>query len=197
MSPCREGRRRAVVTLVLGALTALASSCGGDSKTDGPLTGSEPGEVGIPLEVGQTVTVGYASLFNGGKEEAKVESVRLLPQGRIELIGVRTLLLPRDGGGIISLPEFPPKDYPSRPLAEQNVVAGAVPRPPDEPEPNLQFILGVRTSRPGVARTDEVEVTYTVGKQRFIEAFPVKIILCAPAALYFGSCDQSTQPKPA
>lgn len=115
----------------------------------------------------------------------------------MELVDVRTQLLPRDGGGIISLPEFPPKEYPSRPLAEQNVVAGAVPRQAGDPEPNLQFVLGVRTSGPGVARTDEVQVTYTVGKQRFVEAFPVKIILCAPAALYSGGCDQSTQPKPA
>lgn len=182
---------------MLGALLAFLSSCGPGTPVDGPLSGSNPGEIGIPLEVGQTVTVGYASLFNGGKEEAKVEGVRLLPQGRIELVGVRTLLLPRDGGGIISLPEFPPKDFPSRPLAEQNVVAGAVPRPAGEPEPNLQFVLGVRTSQPGVARTDAVEVTYVVGERRFVEAFPVKIILCAPAEVYFGACDRFTEPKPA
>lgn len=180
------------------AILVAGFSCGGSgSRADGPLTGSLPGEIGVPVDVGQIVTVGYASLFNPEKADARVEGVRLLPTGRVELVDVRTELLPRDGGGIISLPEFPPKDYPSRPLAEQNVVAGAVPRPPGEPEPNLQFILGVRTSRPGVARTDEVEVTYTVGKRRFVEAFPVKVILCAPAALYFGGCDQFTQPKPA
>ena len=189
-------RSRLVAACVV--LLAAGLSCGGrGSRADGPLTGSLPGEVGVPVEVGQIVTVGYASLFNPEKAEARVEGVRLLPLGQIELIEVRTELLPRDGGGIISLPEFPPKDYPSKPLAEQNVVAGAAPHSLGEPEPNLQFILGVRTSRSGVARTDEVEVTYTVGKRRFVEAFPVKIILCAPAAPYFAGCDQSTQPKPA
>ena len=186
--------RRFVTCAVL--LAAGWSCAGNDSPADGPLTGSLPGEVGVPVEVGQVVSVGYASLFNPEKAEARVEGVRLLPPDRIELVEVRTELLPRDGGGIISLPEFPPKDHPSRPLAEQNVVAGVVPRSPGEPEPNLQFILGVRTRRPGVTLTDEVEVTYTVGKRRFVEALPVKIILCAPAAPYVKGCDQFTQPKP-
>ena len=187
---------RGLAILCVALLASCFSCTRGENQTDGPLTGSLPGEIGIPVDVGQVVTVGYASLFNPEKTEAHVEAVRLLPPGQVDLTDVRTELLPRDGGGIISLPEFPPKDYPSRPLADQNVVAGIVPRAPGEPEPNLQFILGVRTNRPGVARAGEVEVTYTMGKRRFVEAFPVKIILCAPAALYFGGCDQFTQPKP-
>ena len=185
---------------LLLCVVLLAAGCSGGKdgdRADGPLTGSLPGEVGIPVEVGQVVTVGYTSLFNPGDTAAMVEGVRLLPPDRIELVGVHTLLLPQDGGGIAGTLEFPPKHYPSRPLAEQNVVAPAVPLAPGEPEPNLQVLVGVRTSRPGVFQTDEVEVTYTVGDRRFVEAFPVKMILCAPTAAYFGGCDQFTQPKPA
>lgn len=184
---------------LLLSVALLAVGCAGgheDGRSDGPLTGSLPGEIGIPVEIGQVVTVGYTSLFNPGDAPAQVEHVRLLPPDRLEVVGVRTMLLPRDGGGIIGLPEFPPKDYPSRPLAEQNVVAAAAPRAAEEPEPNLQVLVGVRVSQPGVFRTDQVEVTYTVGGRRFVEAFPIKIILCAPTAPYFASCDYSTQPKP-
>jgi hypothetical protein len=186
---------RSCVLAACVIFVATGMSCGSGSQVGGPLTGSLPGEIGVPVDVGHVVTVGYASLFNPGKAEARVEGLRLLPPDQLDLVEVRTELLPRDGGGIISLPDFPPEGYPSRPLAEQNVVAGAVPRAPGEPAPNLQFILGVRTNRPGVIRTDEVEVTYRVGKRRFVEAFPVKIILCAPAAPYFGGCNQFTQPK--
>lgn len=185
---------------LLVCVAVLVAGCSGDTsggQADGPLTGALPGEIGIPVEVGQVVTVGYTSLFNPGDAPARVEGVRLLPPDQLELVEVRTMLLPRDGGGIIGLPEFPPKDYPSRTLAEQNVVAAAAPRAPGEPEPNLQVLVGVRTSRPGVFRTEDVEVTYSVGSRRFVETFPVKIILCAPTAPYFGGCDQFTQPKPA
>ena len=97
-------------------------------------------------------------------------------------------MLPRDGGGIISLPEFPPKDYPSRPLAEQNVVAAKQPRAQGDPEPALELILGVRTLKPGVVQSDQVEVTYLVGNRRFVERYPVQILLCAPFAAYPPGC---------
>lgn len=152
--------------------------------------------MGIPVDPGQVVTVGYAELSNEGKSEAQVEKVRLLPPGRVELVGVQTLLLPRDGGGIISLPDYPPKGYPTKPLAEQDRVAGVRPRAPGEPEPALELILGVRITRPGVLRSDHVEVTYTVGKRRYVESYPVQITLCAPAKTYFGRCAVDTQQGP-
>jgi hypothetical protein len=170
----------------MAAMTVSCSS--GDGKTDGPLSGSQPGEVHQPVEVGQVVTVGYAELVNEGTTDARVEQVRLLPPGRVELVGVETLVLPRDGGGIISLPEYPPRDYPTKPLLEQNVVAAKKPRVSGEPEPALELILGVRAARPGVFRSDEVEVTYVVGKRRFVERYPVQIMLCAPFNAYPPGC---------
>lgn len=191
-------RRHSVASLAIlaVALLTLGFSCGGrGGDADGPLSGSQPGEVGIPLEVGKVVTVGYAALFNGGERDATVEKVQLVPPGGVELVGVRTLLLPRDGGGIISLPDFPPIGYPTRSLADQGVVAGAKPRPPGEPEPALELILGVRAARPGVFRSDQVEVTYTVGKRRFVERYPVQITLCAPASSYLDRCTSDQQPR--
>jgi hypothetical protein len=177
---------------VLLAVAAMTVSCSsGDGKADGPLSGSQPGEVHQPVEVGQVVTVGYAELVNEGKTDARVEQVRLLPPGRVELVGVETLVLPRDGGGIISLPEYPPRDYPTKPLLEQNVVAAKKPRASGEPEPALELILGVRTARPGVFRSDEVEVTYVVGKRRFVERYPVQIMLCAPFNAHPAGCVQN------
>ena len=94
----------------------------------------------------------------------------------------------RDGGGIISLPDYPPKGYPSKPLAEQNIVAAKKALTQGEPEPALELILGVRTVRPGLFRSDQVEVTYTAGKRRFVERYPVQITLCAPFDAYGPGC---------
>jgi hypothetical protein len=146
-----------------------------------------------PVDVGQVVTVGYAELFNEGTSDARVEQVRLLPPGRIELVGVETLVLPRDGGGIISFPEFPPKSHPTKPLLQQNIVAGKKPLAPGEAEPALELILGVRTDRAGIVQSDEVEVTYVVGKRRFVEKYPVEIMLCAPFDAYPAGCTAGGQ----
>ena len=175
--------------MLIGAVVIGTLGCGsGSGKTDGPLRGSEPGEVHQPVEVGQVVTIGYATLFNEGQTDARVDSVRLLPPSRIELVGVQTLVLPRDGGGIISLPEYPPRGYPSKPLPEQNIVAAKKALAAGEPEPALELILGVRTVQPGVFRSDQVEVAYTAGKRRFVERYPVQITLCAPFAAYGPGC---------
>jgi hypothetical protein len=178
---------------LLVVFATLAMGCDSAGSSDGPLSGSQPGGVHQPVDVGQVATVGYAALFNEGPADARVEKVRLLPPGRIELVGVETLVLPRDGGAILSLLEFPPKSHPTRPLLQQNIVAGKKPLAPGEPEPALELILGVRTDRPGIVQSDEVEVTYVVGKRRFVEKYPVEIMLCAPFDAYPAGCARGGQ----
>ena len=160
---------------------------------DGPLDGGVGTEQGQPLEVKQPYTWGSTLLLNEGKKPAVLERVRLLGvTGSLELLAVHTRLVPdeRDQGLYLGDTGFPRVDYPSRPLAEQNIVPVAKTRTPDgSPGEGLQLVLGVRVNEPGVARFEAVEVTYKVGARRYREVFDDSVYLCAPYDAYTGNGD--------
>lgn len=84
---------------------------------------------------------------------------------------------------------------PARPLAERNIVAAKVKQPPGEPEAALDLLLGVRVPHEGVFRSQEIEVTYRVGKRRYVERYPIKITLCAPHARFVSvRCESDKLP---
>jgi hypothetical protein len=84
---------------------------------------------------------------------------------------------------------FPPPEYPSRPLAEENVV----PVPTRFSEnggalEGLQLVVGAKSTGPGVGRIRGIEVTYRIGDRRYRNRSDGKGFLCAPAAEYvFGA----------
>ena len=85
---------------------------------------------------------------------------------------------------------FPRADYPTLPLAKQNVVPVATTRTPDgSPNEGLQIVLGVQVGEPGVARFEAVEVTYKVGGRRYRKVFNDSVYLCAPDVAYTGNGD--------
>ena len=76
---------------------------------------------------------------------------------------------------------FPPENYLTKPLSEQNLVA--VPEkfsPEGEPIGGLELAIGISATRPAVARSRAVEVTYRVGDSATREEFPAEIYLCSP-----------------
>jgi len=173
--------------LVVGILRARGTS------TDGPLDGGVGTEQGQPLEVKQPYTWGSVLLLNKGDKPATLERVRLLGvTGSLELLAVHTRPVPDERGQGLYLGDtgFPRTDYPTRPLAEQNVVP--VPKtfsPEGTPYERLQIILGVQVREPGVARFEAVEVTYKVGGRRYREVFDDSVYLCAPYDAFTGNGD--------
>ncbi|HEV3363544.1 MAG TPA: hypothetical protein VG795_05275 [Acidimicrobiia bacterium] len=163
------------------------------TSTDGPLDGGVGNEQGQPLEVRQPYTWGSTLLLNEGKKPATVERVRLLGvTGSFELLAVHTRAVPDERGQGLYFGDtgFPRSDYPSRPLAEQNVVPVPTTFSPEgNPYEGLQIVLGVQVNEPGVARFKAVEVTYTVGRRRYREVFHDSVYLCAPYDAYTGSGD--------
>jgi hypothetical protein len=160
---------------------------------NGPLDGGVGNEQGQPLEVGQPYTWGSTLLLNEGKKPVVVERVRLLGvTGSLELLAVHTRQVPdeRGQGFYFGDSGFPRSDYPSRPLAEQNVVP--VPKtfsPEGNPYEGLQIVLGVQVNETGVARFEAVEVTYKVGGRRYREVYDDSVYLCAPYDAYTGNGD--------
>lgn len=159
-------------------------------SSDGPLDGGVGTIQGQPLEVKQPYTWGSTLLLNHAKKPATVERVRLLGvTGSFELLAVHTRQVPDERGQGLYTGDtgFPRTDYPSRPLAEQNVVPVAKTRTPSgDPYEGLQIVLGVQVGEPGVARFEAVEVTYKVGGRRYKEVFEDSVYLCAPTAAYKG-----------
>lgn len=160
------------------------------TSSDGPLDGGVGTIQGQRLEVKEPFTWGSTLLLNKGKKPAKLERVRLLGvTGSFELLAVHTRPVPdeRDQGLYLGDTGFPRTDYPSRPLAEQNVVPVPTTFSPEgTPYERLQIILGVQVGEPGVARFEAVEVTYKVGGRRYREVFRDSVYLCAPTDVYKG-----------
>jgi hypothetical protein len=160
------------------------------TSTNGPLDGGVGNIQGQPLEVKQPYTWGSTLLLNEGKKPATVERVRLLGvTGSFELLAVHTRQVPDERGQGLYFGDtgFPRSDYPSRPLAEQNVVPVPTTFSPEgSPYEGLQIVLGVQVGEPGVAKFEAVEVTYKVGGRRYREVFEDSVYLCAPTDAYTG-----------
>jgi hypothetical protein len=159
----------------------------------GPLDGGVGTEQGQPLDINQPYTFGATLLRIDGKKPATVERVRLLGvTGSLELLAVHTRPVPDERGQGLYMGDtgFPRTDYPTRPLAEQNIVPVATTRTPDgSPNEGLQIVLGVQVNEPGVARFGSIEVTYTVGARRYRKVFNDSVYLCAPDDAYTGNGD--------
>lgn len=173
--------------LVVGMVQIRRTSSGG------PLDGGVGTEQGQPLDVKQPYTFGSTLLRIDGKKPATLERVRLLGvTGSLELLAVHTRLVPDERGQGLYMGDtgFPRADYPTLPLAKQNVVPVATTRTPDgSPNEGLQIVLGVQVGEPGVARFEAVEVTYKVGGRRYRKVFNDSVYLCAPDVAYTGNGD--------
>ena len=170
----------AVVVVAGGVFFALRPRTPGD----GPVSAGTGSSSGQRLAIGEQVSFGYVLLTNSGKAPATLENIRLLGvSGGLELLGIRSRSVPdEEGRGMfIGLAGYPPKEWSSTPLESNHVVP--VPETFSEGNPNegLELVIGVRATRPGVARARAVEFTYKVGSKRHREVYDGSMYLCAPA----------------
>jgi hypothetical protein len=157
-----------------------------------PLDGGPRIGVGGAVEVGQPYSWGAVVLQNRGGRPAVVQRARILRSTpNLELAGPvhshfvgyghteADQMIAGDQTG------FPPARWPSRPLAEQNIVRVAQRIGDDgEPTEGLQIVFGLVVTAPGEARATAVEVVYRVGGRRYRQVFDNTVTLCAPVAVY-------------
>src|SRR5688500_12042924 len=123
-------------------------------------------------------------LWNYGKKPAIVERVRVLGlTGPIEVLDVWARQHPSGPkpNTFTFLFGFPPPEYPSKPLAEENLVP--VPRTFSETGSayeGLQLVVGVKPTGPGIGRIRGIEVTYRIGNRRYRNSSNGKGFLCVP-----------------
>ena len=177
--------------LVLGVVGTVAWLGRDDyDPTAGPIDSSQNGlAYAQPLEVGQDFSIGITTLYNRGKRPVTIERVRLLGvTGPLELLGVNTRRFPQGDVGIFfGEYGFPPARYPSKPLADQNIVQVPTLFNPTsgDPDDGLELVIGIRATRPGIAAYRAVEVRYRVGSREYREVFEANSAhLCAPLAEY-------------
>jgi hypothetical protein len=157
-------------------------------RTGGPIPPSAVINRGQPVDVGMDESFGYL-LKNEGKQPAILERVRVVGiTGPIEVLGVWASLKTGDRGSFITLPGFPPPEYPSRPLAEEHVVP--VSSSFDDsgfPNDGLQLAVGVRATGEGFGRIRGIEFTYRVGKRRYRGSIDGYGLLCAPQKRFYDA----------
>ncbi|HET9770402.1 MAG TPA: hypothetical protein VFS16_05895 [Acidimicrobiia bacterium] len=176
----------ALLVVALVATGILLLNRPGDISA-GPV---EVGGVGTanaqPIEVGVDYSFGYM-LWNYGKKPATVERVRVLGvTGPIEVLDVWARQHPSGPKPhtFMFLFGFPPPEYPSKPLAEENTVPVPTLSDTGSAYEGLQLVVGVRSTGAGIGRIQGIEVTYRIGERRFRNSSNGRGFLCAPAAEY-------------
>lgn len=172
----------AVIVLAGAAVFTLQARTIGDGPVSAGAASSSSGQ---RLAIGERVSYGYVLLTNTAKKPATLEGLRLLGiTGGLEILGIRSRSVPDEQGRgmFIGLPGYPPAEWSSTPLESNHVVP--VPETFTEtgnPNEGLELVIGVRATRPGVARLRAVEFTYKVGGRRYREVYDGSLYLCAPA----------------
>jgi len=153
-------------------------------STDGPVFAGAGSEAGGRFDIGQPVSFGYLLLRTHGHTSATLERIRVLGiTGGLDLLGIQGRSVPDNQGKgmFVSVFGYPPAEYPSQPLARQHVVPVArTSTARGEPNEGLELVIGVRATRPGVARARAIEVTYRAGGRRYRETYDGSMYLCAP-----------------
>lgn len=158
----------------------------------GPLDGENTLDYSHHIAVGERFSFGGALITNDTKKPARIERVRVLGvTDGLEVLGVRTRQVPdgpgpgRVNGMFLGALDYPPSEYATRPLAEQNIVPVATSRTPSgDPENGLELVIGVRATRPGIARLRGVEFTYRLGGRRYRGVSKGFLYLCAPVGAH-------------
>lgn len=152
-------KRVALTTLMVmtaAILVVMFRPRGGLSA--GPVNAGKGGTAnGQPIDIGIPYSFGYL-LRNYGTKPAVIEQVRVLGvTGPIEVLGVWARRHPSGPKPYLFLAAigFPPPDYPSKPLAQENVIP--VPAPDDQLQalcaPASDYVLG--GPKEASCRTDE------------------------------------------
>jgi hypothetical protein len=171
-----------------GAWLVLRPAGGGASSgpvdVGGPLA-SPPDATGIavsvPTAVGERVSFGYLTLRAVPARRLTLERVSLLRvRGGLRLVGsyVQPAGIPRYAVGLLfGFP--PPNAAPNRRPTAGFVLRGRA---------DVAVVVGLRTTRPGIAQFRSLRLWYRDGARRYRTDFLFAVRLCAPRERYRGRC---------
>ncbi len=172
--------QRLLARLTLASLVVTTVACSGRADP-GPLAPLRPrpgAGVGFELRVGDDSTWSDLDVFNHGTRPAVLDGVELVEaRGGVEVIGVLAAERPAPPGcNLAGGVPFPPSfGWEMRPL-EGFVV------PPASASGGhvVCVILGLRTTRPGIATARGVAIHYHVGDRSYTYVIPYSLVICTP-----------------
>lgn len=185
--------------LAVAALTSCSALSGGPDSglRDGPLRGTTPHAWAIDREVDDVFTDGLESLIFEGSSDAELVEVRMVGDNDLELIGVALGSPDRRFGSTQLMDGFPPRD-PT--LTDDAIIEDALGHPMTahtRADIGWELLLGIRATEPGRHVRTGIEVTYTVGGERYVELIPAALAVCAHAAGVSpeGDCELPAIPR--
>lgn len=176
-------RRRSLLIVVVAVICALLVAYLTTGRThgikrDGPLV--VPFEHGWALsyQTGEVFTDGLEVLTLKGSDEAVVESVELVGDKDLELVGVFLAPPPRNIGATQLLRMWPPRDpeaFDEATLVEVDEDGAAI----TSALGGWELLVGLRATTDGRHHRDGIRISYRVGDQDYEAFFPAQLDVCA------------------
>jgi hypothetical protein len=177
----------AAILLLPGCVAGEQDTVPGSSLAPGPLNRPNAHSWAFSQPVGAVFPDGLEILRLNGDREAVIESVELVGDGGLELVGVR--LSPPGGrsiGSVQFMPGFPPRDHEIHQVVP---AVGTTITPIGQDPQGWELLVGMRVTRDAYLVREAIRVTYTVDGKRYAQVLPAGLAVCAsPRHEVDGEC---------
>jgi hypothetical protein len=187
--------RKAAAVFVATAVSAVAVGCSGRDSgrtSGGPLACNDCADeaVSLPIDAGSPFTHGQVIMTNAGSHDVTLESINLTQlRGHLKVLNV--LVAPLGRAGMVGILQgFPP---PRRYLHGARPVRGYV----IKPNKRAELLIGLKTTGPGIASYEGVDVYYTADHSRYRTAYQEHLRACTPLKRYLHHCPNALDQRPA
>lgn len=176
----------AAMAVAVASLTAGAAAVHLESGTSpGSVARSEDGPMHVPaahggavtLRTGAVFTDGFEILSVAGDKPATIESVSLVGNGGLELLGAKVAPPDRRVGFVQFLQGWPPIGPALRGTRLTDAVGASI-TPTAPGTAGWELFVGIRVTGAGVVKRDGIRVGYTVAGEHFTATFPARLVVC-------------------
>jgi hypothetical protein len=166
------------------ATVLVAAGCGGQPGIDrGPLSNTVAHGWATTMPVGSVFTDGLEVLHLDGHEPAVINSVTMVGDEGIQLVGASLATPERDFGAFQQLKDYPPTN---QKLGELIPAAGASITPFAQDKIGWELLLGIKVVDDGYHVRDGIVIEYTVAGEDYRVFDPAQLVVCTSEAFYSG-----------
>lgn len=177
--------RKALAAVSLITATAAATGCSAGVTDGGPLKSPPAHGWATTQPVGQPFTDGLEILHLSGDTPAVIESVTLVGDSTLKLVGVRLASPNRTIASAQKLPWPPVSDE----MPEILPAIGATITPESQNRMGWPLLVGIKVTEPGYHVRNTVRVEYTVAGERYVQELQAQLAVCTSTDMEVdGNC---------